>query len=296
MTIPQAPEGFRSGFVALVGRPNVGKSTLLNHLLGQKIAITSPVAQTTRHAIRGIVTRPLSQMIFVDTPGIHRPQHQLGENLVATARNTMGQVDVVVFVGDATGEAGAGDRLIVTKLIPPEVPIILLLNKVDLEPAWSPATYQSLWDLPVPCFGISAQTGTGIEEFLQGLEGALPPGPYYYPIDSLTDQTERQVCAELIREQILHQTNQEIPHSVAVVIEAMEELPKLTKIRAVIYVERTSQKGIVIGKAGSKLKTIGTLARQQMEELLEKKVFLELFVAVEPDWRKNPNRVKELYP
>jgi len=294
--IPDAPEGFRSGFVALVGRPNVGKSTLLNHLLGEKIAITSPVAQTTRHAIRGILTRPTSQIILVDTPGIHKPRHQLGENLVQTSRNTLNQVDAVVFVNDGSEPAGAGDRLIASTLLPKGIPLAVVLNKADLDPTDHQASYQALLTEPAPIFRLSAQTGQGILEFLAGLELLLPLGPYYYDPDSLTDQTERVLCAEFIREQILLVTQEEVPHAVAVVIEAMEELPKLTRIRAAIYVERDSQKGILIGKGGSKLKGISTQARLAMENMLQTKVYLEVFVKVEPRWRQNPRLLKELYP
>ncbi|WP_218081488.1 GTPase Era [Anthocerotibacter panamensis] len=294
--IPQAPPDFRSGFVALIGRPNVGKSTLLNRVLGEKIAITSPVAQTTRHSIRGILTRPTSQIIFIDTPGIHKPRHQLGETLVMTARSAMAQVDVVVFVADASTECGAGDRLIATTLIPNTMLPVLLLNKIDLAADRQEASYQALWSVPTPMFKVSAQTGEGIEHFLKGLEALLPSGPYYYPPDSLTDQTERVLCAELIREQILHQTTEEVPHAVAVVIEAMEEQPRITRIRAVIYVERDSQKGILIGKGGQRLKEINTHARLAMEEMLQTKVYLEVFVKVENRWRQNPRTVKALYP
>jgi GTPase len=296
--IPAAPADFRSGFVALVGRPNVGKSTLLNRLLGERIAITSPVAQTTRHAIRGILTRPGSQLIFIDTPGIHKPRHKLGENLVHSARATMGQVDVIVFVADGQEAPGAGDRLITSTLVPPNVQVVLALNKTDLNPAFASqeAAYQALWPAPVPLFGVSAQTGEGIEAFLEGLEAQLPLGPYYYSPDSFTDQTERVLCAEIIRERVLNNTNEEIPHAVAVVIEQMEELPKLTRIRATLYVERDSQKGILIGKGGSMLKRISTEARLAMEELLQTKVYLEVFVKVALRWRQNPNLVKELYP
>ncbi len=296
--IPAAPEGFRSGFVALVGRPNVGKSTLLNRILGERVAITSPVAQTTRHAIQGIVTRPASQLIFVDTPGIHKPRHHLGERLVQTAQTTLSQADVVVFVGDASQAVGAGDRRIATTLLPPGVPVVMALNKVDLDPGYrrQVADYQALWPEPVPCYGVSAHDNLGITEFLDGLEALLPEGPYYYSPEQFTDQTERTICAELIREQVLHYTNEEIPHAVAVIIEQMEELPKITRIRAVIQVERDSQKGIIIGKGGQMLKAIGTEARLGMEQLLQTKVHLEIFVKVAAHWRRDLRQIKELYP
>jgi len=293
--IPAAPADFRSGFVALIGRPNVGKSTLLNRLLGEKIAITSPVAQTTRHAIRGVLTRPTSQIIFIDTPGIHKPRHKLGEALVNTARQTMAQVDVVVFVADGSEPTGAGDRLIATTLLP-VAPVVLVLNKLDCTSLDYSASYHELWPEPPLTFRLSAQRGDGLGEFLTGLEQQLPLGPYYYPPDSLTDQTERLLCAEFIREQILLATQEEVPHAVAVGIEAMEELSRLTRIRAVIYVERDSQKGILIGKGGERLKGISTQARLAMEEMLQTKVYLEVFVKVAAHWRQNPRLLKELYP
>jgi len=271
---------------------------LLNRLLAERVAITSPVAQTTRHAIRGILTHEQSQMVFVDTPGIHKPRHRLGETLVESARNTMNQVDIVAFVVDASQAAGRGDRLIATNLVPAATKIIMILNKIDLEPdhVRHRESYQSLWPEPVPFFSLSAQTGRGTTALLKGLAELLPYGPYYYPPDSFTDQTERVLCAEFIREQVLHLTQEEIPHAVAVIIEQIEELPNLTRIRAVICVERDSQKGILIGKGGQMLKRISTQARLAMEEMLQTKVYLEIFVKVQEHWRKNPRLVKELYP
>ncbi len=293
--IPQAPEGFRSGFIGLVGRPNVGKSTLLNALLGEKIAITSAVAQTTRHAIKGVVTRPTSQLIFVDTPGIHKPRHRLGESLVATARAAMGQVDLLLFVVDGAGAAGAGDKLIATRLVPTGLPVALILNKADLAQGHDHTeSYQALWPEPVPVFKVSALRNLGLDRLLTDLEALLPEGPYYFTSDNFTDQTERGICTELIREQILSLTTEEIPHAVAVLIEKMEELPQITRIQAVIYVERDSQKGIIIGKGGQMLKTISTEARLAMEELLQKKVYLEIFVKVKTHWRQNTQFLKEL--
>jgi GTP-binding protein Era len=296
-TIPIAPEGFKSGFVAIIGRPNVGKSTLMNHLIGQKIAITSPVAQTTRNRLQGILTTPEAQIIFVDTPGIHKPHHELGKVLVQNAKTAIKSVDLVLFVVDSSTEAGTGDRFIFDLLQRMDTPIILGLNKVDLQPA----NYQFIDDTYADLIAetnwstvkFSATTGTGIEKLQQALIGKLETGPYYYPPDLITDQPERFIMAELIREQILLHTRQEIPHSVAITIEKIEETPKITKVNAAINIERSSQKGIIIGKKGSMLKTIGSAARQQIQKLIAGNVYLELFVKVEPKWRQSRLRLAE---
>lgn len=296
-TIPLAPEGFKSGFVAIVGRPNVGKSTLMNHLIGQKIAITSPVAQTTRNRLQGILTTPKAQIIFVDTPGIHKPHHELGKVLVQNAKIAIESVDLVLFVVDGSTEAGTGDRFILDILKKTKVPVVLGLNKVDLQPANSQFiddTYAELIaDTNWSTVKFSATVGTGTPALQQTLISQLSTGPYYYPPDLVTDQPERFIMAELIREQILLHTRQEIPHSVAIIIERIEENPKVTKINAAINIERTSQKGIIIGKKGSMLKTIGTAARQQIQKLISGKVHLELFVKVEPKWRQSRLRLAE---
>ncbi|WP_421659129.1 GTPase Era [Leptothermofonsia sp. ETS-13] len=327
--IPPAPEGFRSGFVGIVGRPNVGKSTLMNQLVGQKIAITSPVAQTTRNRLRGILTTPTAQIIFVDTPGIHKPHHSLGEVLVKNAQIAIRSVDVLLFVVDGSTEAGGGDRYIADLLKEAEVPVILGINKADQQEAGgrsqesevrgqksgarrnicglSPAselkisshpldqTYRTLaeehhWSVTK----FSALTGEGVESLLQLLIQHLEPGPYYYPPDLVTDQPERFIMGELIREQILLHTREEVPHSVAVTIDRVEEEPTITRILATIYVERNSQKGIVIGKKGSMLKEIGTAARQQIQKLVMGNVYLELFVKVQPKWRQSRTQLAEL--
>jgi GTP-binding protein Era len=296
-TIPIAPEGFRSGFVGIVGRPNVGKSTLMNRLVGQKVAITSPVAQTTRNRLRGILTTPEAQIIFVDTPGIHKPHHELGKVLVQNAQGAINSVDLVLFVVDSSTEAGGGDRFIAELLQRSQTPVILGLNKVDLQPADSQAidvSYSELiegtnWSL----VKFSAIGGQGIKQLQNLLIENLEPGPYYYPPDLVTDQPERFIMAELIREQILLQTRQEIPHSVAIAIEKVEETPKITKVYAAINVERQSQKGILIGKKGSMLKEIGTQARQQIQKLIAGEVYLELFVKVKPKWRQSRLQLAE---
>jgi GTP-binding protein Era len=294
--IPPAPDGFRSGFVALVGRPNVGKSTLLNALVGQKIAITSPVAQTTRNRLQGILTLPQAQLIFVDTPGIHKPHHRLGEILVHNAQAAMGAVDVVVVVVDGSQPAGKGDSFI-AHLCPSGIPVCLCLNKQDLlKPEEEPGireSYQVL--LPhAPCLGVSALDPETLTPLVEQIVSLLPLGPYYYPPDQVTDQPERFIMAELIREQILLQMRQEIPHSVAVVVEQVEELPRITRVLASIYVERDSQKRILIGTGGSQLKQIGEAARQQMEKLIDGKIYLGLFVKVRPHWRQSAGMLRSL--
>lgn len=296
-SIPEPPAGFRSGFVGIVGRPNVGKSTLMNQLVGQKIAITSPVAQTTRNRLRGILTTEIAQYIFVDTPGIHKPQHQLGEVLVKNAQAAIRLVDVVLLVVDGTVAAGRGDQFIVDLLERIEGPVAIGLNKIDLanDPEGAiAASYQRIADdYGWPLLAFSAVTGDGGPELLAYLAAQLDPGPYYYPPDAVTDQPERFIMGELIREQVLLQTREEVPHSVAIAIDRVDEQAKLTHVMATINVERDSQKGILIGKGGSMLKAIGTAAREQMQKLIAGKVHLELFVKVQPKWRQSRTRLAE---
>jgi GTPase len=302
--IPAAPAGFKSGFVGIIGRPNVGKSTLMNYLVGQKIAITSPVAQTTRNRLRGILTTPEAQIIFVDTPGIHKPHHKLGEVLVKNAQSAIHSVDVLLFVVDGSVELGGGDRYIAELLQHCQVPILLGINKADQQPQDVPIqdevhpldeNYLDLADQygwSVAKF--SALTGEGCLDLQTILIEDLEEGPYYYPPDLVTDQPERFIMGELIREQILLLTREEVPHSVAIAIEKVDEQETLTHVFATIHVERDSQKGIVIGKQGSMLKEIGTAARQQMQKLIAGKVHLELFVKVQPKWRQSRTRLAEL--
>ena len=295
--IPLAPEGFKSGFVGIIGRPNVGKSTLMNKLIGQKIAITSPVAQTTRNRLRGIFTTPEAQIIFVDTPGIHKPHHELGKVLVKNAQTAINSVDLILLVVDSSTEAGGGDRFIVELLQHSQTPVILGLNKADLQTKNCQAIDNSYSNLIAntnwSTVKFSAVTGKGTKELQNLLIKSLDPGPYYYPPDLVTDQPERFIMGELIREQILLLTREEIPHSVAIAIEKVEETPKITKVFAAINVERNSQKGIIIGKKGSMLKEIGTQARQQIQKLIAGDVYLELFVKVEPKWRQSRLRLAE---
>lgn len=297
VTIPIAPEGFKSGFIGIIGRPNVGKSTLMNELVGQKIAITSPVAQTTRNRLRGILTTPQAQIIFVDTPGIHKPHHELGKILVQNAQAAINTVDLIVFVVDSSMPAGGGDKFIVQLLKNTSIPVIVGLNKIDLQTedaqliddSYAKLIEAKNWQT----VKFSATTRQGIEQLQQLLIDNLPIGPYYYPPDLVTDQPERFIMSELIREQILLLTRQEVPHSVAITIERVEETPKITKVYAAINVERDSQKGIIIGKKGSMLKEIGIQARQQIQKLIAGDVYLELFVKVEPKWRQSRFHLSE---
>jgi GTP-binding protein Era len=297
--MPTPPPNFRAGFVAIVGRPNVGKSTLMNQLIGQKVAITSPVAQTTRNRLRGILTTDAAQVIFVDTPGIHKPHHELGKVLVHNARTAISAVDVVLFVVDGSTPAGRGDQFIAELLMSAQTPVFLGMNKMDLCPegeaeaiAASYATFASRGNWPLCQF--SAVTETGLPDLQQQLIAALEPGPYYYPPDLVTDQPERFIMGELIREQILLHTREEVPHSVAIAIDRVEESSTITRVLATIHVERDSQKGILIGKRGSMLKAIGSSARLQMQKLITGKVYLELFVKVQPKWRQSRTRLAEL--
>lgn len=298
VTIPQAPPGFKSGFIGIIGRPNVGKSTLMNYLVGQKIAITSPVSQTTRNRLRGILTTTEAQLIFVDTPGIHKPHHQLGKVIVQNAKIAIESVDVLLFVVDSSTPCGGGDRYIADLLQNSPTPVILGLNKIDQQPEDSQLIDDSYAELAAThqwqTVKFSAKTGTNLPQLQQLLIQHLEPGPYYYPPDLVTDQPERFIMGELIREQILLLTREEIPHSVAIAIDLVEETPSITRVIATINVERSSQKGIVIGKGGLMLKSIGSAARQQIQKLIAGKVYLELFVKVRPKWRQSRIRLAEL--
>ena len=297
--------GFRSGFVGLIGRPNVGKSTLLNQLVGQKVAITSPVAQTTRNRLRAILTTPKAQLVLLDTPGIHKPHHLLGERLVKTARSAIGDVDVVLLLVDGSQPAGRGDAFIVELLRQCRVPVQIALNKHDLvEPQQAKAlatSYSELLEshgeeppLAWPLHPVSALTGEGTEALVEALAAELPPGPHLYPADAVSDQPEQLLLAELIREQVLSHTREEVPHSVAVSIDRMVDDGPRIAVLATVLVERSSQKGILIGKGGRMLKTIGQGARLQMEKLFSSPVYLELFVKVVPGWRRHSGRLNEL--
>ncbi len=296
-SIPIAPDKFKSGFVGIIGRPNVGKSTLMNQLIGQKIAITSPISQTTRNRLRGILTTEKAQIIFVDTPGIHKPHHTLGKIIVKNAKTAINSVDIILFVVDSSVSSGGGDRYIIDLLKTVNQPVIIGLNKKDQQPTDYQGLDESYTNLIEaynwPIIKMSALTGEGLETLQNYLIEKLDIGPYYYPPDLITDQPERFIMAELIREQILQLTRQEVPHSVAITIEKVEQTPKITKVFAAINVERNSQKGIIIGQKGSMLKAIGTAAREQIQKLIAGEVYLKLFVKIEPQWRQSNLRLAE---
>lgn len=290
------PEGYKSGFVAIVGRPNVGKSTLLNRLVGQKVAIMSDKPQTTRHRIHSVITRPDAQIVLMDTPGIHKPKHKLGEYMVDVALNTLREVDVVLFLVEAV-RPGSGDLYIIEQLRQIKTPIILVINKIDLVPRQDLLplieAFRTTLDYReiVP---LSALTGENVGTLPDLLVRYLPEGPKYYPDDMITDRPERFIMAELIREKVLHLTFQEVPHSVAVVVENVERRrDDLVAVDAVIYTERDSQKAILIGKGGQMLKKIGQLAREEMEALFGNKFFLQLWVKVKEDWRNRENIIRQ---
>ncbi|MBA3925238.1 GTPase Era [Listeria sp. FSL L7-1582] len=282
---------FKSGFVAIVGRPNVGKSTLLNQIIGQKIAIMSDKAQTTRNKIQGVYTTNDAQVVFIDTPGIHKPKHKLGDFMVKVALNTFREVDMIFFVIDADAGYGRGDEFIIEKLKRvEETPVFLLINKIDLvEPEALLdliAKYSEMLDFE-EIIPISALQGNNLGTLLEETTKHLQEGPMYYPADQVTDHPERFIISELIREQVLKFTHEEVPHSVAVVIEGIEVNPETHKlhIMAQIIVERSTQKGILIGKQGQMLKQIGMRARKEIELLLGSKVYLEIWVKVQKGWR-----------
>ncbi|MED3661530.1 GTPase Era [Ureibacillus sp. FSL K6-8385] len=287
----QENKGFKSGFISIIGRPNVGKSTFLNRVIGQKIAIMSDKPQTTRNKIQGVLTRENSQMIFIDTPGIHKPKHKLGEFMVKVSKNTLREVDLILFMVNAEEKLGKGDEYIMEMLQDTDTPVFLVINKIDkIHPddlLKIIDEYRGRMDFAevVP---ISALEGNNVERLLETIEKYLPEGPQYYPRDQVTDHPERFIISELIREKVLLLTREEVPHSVAVVIDQIrrdEKNENVVHVMATIMVERDSQKGIIIGKGGSMLKEIGTLARRDIEMLLGSKVYLELWVKVQKDWR-----------
>lgn len=291
-------KSFKSGFAAIIGRPNVGKSTLMNQVIGQKIAIMSDKPQTTRNKIHGVYTTDRYQVVFLDTPGIHKRQSKLGDYMNMTALGTLGEVEAVLFLVDASEGIGGGDRYIAEQLKRVTTPVILVMNKIDkIEPeALLPLIeeYRKLYDF-AEIIPVSAKLGSNVNTLLEQLEKYLPPGPQYYPEDQVTDHPEQFVCAELIREKILHMTREEVPHSIAVTIEDMKvEENGTVYISAVIFVERDSQKGIIIGKQGSLLKEVGRQARQDIQRLLGSKIFLELWVKVKKDWRNQERVLRDL--
>ncbi|HSA06637.1 MAG TPA: GTPase Era [Candidatus Gastranaerophilales bacterium] len=290
---------YKSGFVAIIGRPNVGKSTLLNKILGQKIVITSSKPQTTRRRIKGIFTSEKGQIIFVDTPGVHKPLYKLGEFLLEEAKMSIPEADLILFVVDGSEVAGRGDKWIVENLLNTETHVILALNKVDTIKSMEKRdeiveSYKALFkDKSVTNVKISAKTGRNVDDLVKNIYRKLPKGPAYYPEDEITDQNFKTIVAEMIREKIIRNTKEEVPHSIAVIIDYFREEEDITNIAANIFVEFESQKGIIIGENGSMLKKIGTEARQEVEKFLEKKVFLDLNVKLKKKWRKNPSVLKQ---
>ncbi len=288
---------YKSGFVSIVGRPNVGKSTFLNRIVGQKIAIMSDKPQTTRNKIQGVVTTDDSQIVFIDTPGIHKPKHALGDFMNKMAKQTIPDVDVVLFMINANEKIGPGDRFVIDLLSRTKSPVFLVINKIDLvhpdELLPIIETYQAEFDFAeiVP---ISALQGNNVDRLFDVLKTYIPEGPQYYPDDQVTDHPERFIMAELIREKVLHFTHEEVPHSVAVTIEKIERDDNgKVHVMANIIVERSSQKGILIGKQGAMMKQIGTGARREIERLLGSKVYLELWVKVQKDWRNKQIHLRE---
>ncbi|GGB50167.1 GTPase Era [Fictibacillus barbaricus] len=289
-------ESYKSGFVTIIGRPNVGKSTLLNQVIGQKIAIMSDKPQTTRNKIQAVYTTDEAQVIFIDTPGIHKPKHKLGDFMTRTAQQTLNEVDLILFVINAEEGYGRGDQFIIDRLQHVKNPVFLVINKIDKV---HPDQLLPLIDMyrnkleVAEVVPISALKGNNIDTLLNQIVSYMEEGPQFYPEDQVTDHPERFITAELIREKVLHLTREEIPHSVAVIIEEMKEREQkdVVFVNATIIVERSSQKGIIIGKQGKMLKEIGKRARADIETLLGSRVFLELYVKVQEDWR---NRQKQL--
>jgi GTP-binding protein Era len=296
MSVPVS--GFRSGFVSILGRPNAGKSTLLNALVGGKLAIVSEKPQTTRTAVEGVLNIENAQIIFLDTPGIHKSNTLLNRRMMETVRSSLADRDLLLYLADCTAAFTPEDAQALDALSRVSTPTFLLLTKIDrlqdkrmLLPRIE--QYKALRDFDeyIP---MSAVTGEGLDRLRLAILARLKEGPAYFPPDYLTDQPERFLAAELIREQVLRETRQEVPHAVAVVVDQWEEKPRLTRIAATIYVERSGQKAIIIGAKGATLKKIGTIARQGMETMFSRKIFLELFVKVQKNWRENPEFLKSI--
>ncbi|MGX0001084.1 GTPase Era [Staphylococcus cohnii] len=288
----------KAGFVTIIGRPNVGKSTFVNRVIGHKIAIMSDKAQTTRNKIQGVMTQEDAQIIFLDTPGIHKPKHKLGDYMMRVATNTLSEIDAIMFMVNVNEDIGRGDEYIMEMLKSVKTPVFLVLNKIDLvhPDKLMPRIekykkYMNFTEI-VP---ISALEGLNVEHFINVIKSYLPEGPKYYPDDQISDHPEQFVVSELIREKILHLTNEEIPHAIGVNVDRMiKEDEDRVRIEATIFVERDSQKGIVIGKGGKKLKEVGKRARQDIEGLLGSKVYLELWVKVQKDWRNKVNFIRQM--
>jgi GTP-binding protein Era len=287
----------KSGFASIIGRPNSGKSTLLNRLVGEKVSIVTDKPQTTRHVVKGIVTRPEGQVVFLDTPGIHKPVHRMNERMMKSVRASMANVDLILLIVDASTAFGRGDEFTLELLKPLSTKKFLLLNKIDriekkkLLPIIERYSKLVNFEEIIP---ISALSGENVESLMAQVFKYLPEGPMYYPSDQISDQQERTIAAEMIREKLIVLTEQELPHSTAVVIDRFEEEGNLYRIYTSIYVERESQKAIVIGKGGEKLKEVGTAARKELESFFDKKIFLELHVKVKKNWRDDAETLRTL--
>jgi len=288
---------FKSGFIAVVGRPNAGKSTLVNKLVGSKVAIVSPRPQTTRNRIQGIVNREDAQIVLIDTPGIHKPENVLSRQMMDELQHALEDIDILSLIVDASADFGGGDRFSIEWVQRFHGPVFLLLNKVDQvnKPLLLPLIerYQKLFEF-AEVFPISALTGVGCAALVDSWVARLPEGPPHFPLDQFTDQPERFLAAEFIREKAILATRDEVPHAIAVLVDSWEEKTTLIKIRATLYVEREGQKGILIGKGGATMKKIGTSARKDIEAFLGAHVFLELSVKVQPNWRQNAGIVRQL--
>ncbi len=295
----ELPDDHRSGFIAVVGRPNVGKSTLMNAILGQKIAIVSSRPQTTRNRITGVLTQEATQMVFVDTPGIHQPKHKLGEFMVEEALDSIPDADIILWVVDVAKMPRADDERVAEVLRSQDLAVVLAMNKIDLAPAAAllkhSEAYRALAPAAVSDIAISALKNLGLEALLETLQQQLPLGPRYFPPEQVTDIQERFLAAELIREKVLRNLRQEVPHAVAVDVQAFEERANgKVYIAARIFVERDSQKGILLGKGGSMLKRIGSEARKEIEVELDSPVYLDLHVKVKPKWRRDDAELRRL--
>ena len=291
---------YKCGYAAILARPNTGKSTLLNFITGQKIAITTPVAQTTRKQIKGIYTKDNCQIIFIDTPGVHKPLNKLGEFLTEQAILALDDSDVIVFMVDITTKAGKGDIWIVENCLKKiNKPVIIVANKADLikdeiKKEENIISYKTLFEKNLPVIKISAKTGKNVENLIEEIKKYLPSGVPLYDEETITDQNMRMIASEVIREKIILNTKEEIPHSVAVMVDEYKTEGNLDKIKATIFVSAESQKGIIIGSKGQMLKKIGTDSRIELEEIIEGKVYLELFVKVKKNWQKDKNALKML--
>ena len=290
---------FKSGFVTIIGRPNVGKSTLMNQVLGEKLAIMSDKPQTTRNKIKTIYTEQDFQIIFLDTPGMHKPKNKLGEYMQKSAVETLKEVDAILLVVDETSDMGPGDRYILETLKTVKTPVVLVINKIDkIEPKEFEKLYYMYDELKLfkDIVGISALENKNVEVLLKKIIGFLPEGPQYFPSDMITDQPEKVIVSEIIREKLLHYLDEEVPHGVAVEVMKMKKRTNkdMVDISATIYCEKKSHKGIIIGKNGRKLKGVGKSAREDIEKLLGSKVFLELWVKVKENWRDQDNLLNQL--